>query len=292
VKENGDLKVPYAFATPENWDPAKFPLGTWIADQRRFFNAGEMKPARAKELEELGMIWSHWDVAFAEGLSAAQGWAAEHGHLLPPTTAVFNGHPTGVWLKNLRTAGRKLAEIEARREAGLPAGSTTGALTEERRDALEQIDPSWCPAWPVAWQRAYILCRRLIKAGTPLPTAPGQTTLQGEDLGAWITAQRLGWDQLQPAQAWMLENMLHLTPATPDERPQAPRTQADKWAANIRAAQQFHTREGHLHIPRKHTETVDGAPYKLGTFLDNTRRRTHKLSEEQRAELDTLGMRW
>lgn len=90
MKEKGDLKVPYAFTTPDDWDPADFPLGTWIADQRRFFNTGEMKPARAQELQGLGMIWSHWDVAFAEGLSAAQGWAAEHGHLLPPTTAVWN----------------------------------------------------------------------------------------------------------------------------------------------------------------------------------------------------------
>jgi superfamily II DNA or RNA helicase len=292
AKENGDLKVPYSFTAPEDWEPSGFPLGTWIADQRRFFNTGQMKPARAKELEELGMIWSHWDVAFQEGLSAAQGWAAEHGHLLAPTTATWNGHPVGVWLKNLRTAGRRAAEIEARREQGLSAGSTAGALTEERRDALEQIDPSWCPAWPVAWQRAYVLCRRLIEAGTELPTAPGQMTLQGEDLGAWIQAQRLGWEQLQPAQAWMLENMLHLAPAEPDERPQAPRTQADKWAANLGAARKFHAREGRLQPPRKHVEMVDGIEHKLGMFVDNARRRADKLAPERRAELDALGMRW
>ncbi|MDD1064303.1 helicase associated domain-containing protein, partial [Streptomyces cocklensis] len=252
----------------------------------------------AQELEELGMIWSHWDVAFQEGLSAAQGWAAEHGHLLAPTTAVFNGHPTGVWLKNLRTAGRKLAQIEARREAGLPIGSTAGALTEERRDALEAIDPSWCPAWPVAWQRAYRLCRGLITVGAPLPTAPGQTTLQGEDLGAWVQAQRLDWEQLQPAQAWMLENMLHLTPAQPDERPPAPRTQADKWALNIRAAKEFQAREGSLQtVPRKAVVQLsepDGSQtaVKLGLFVDNCRRRADKLSADRRAELDALGMRW
>jgi len=53
-------------------------------------------------------------------------------------------------------------------------------------------------------------------------------TLQGEDIGAWVQAQRLGWQQLLPAQAWMLENMLHLSPAQPEERPPAPLTQADK----------------------------------------------------------------
>jgi superfamily II DNA or RNA helicase len=292
VKENGDLKVPYSFTTPEDWQPADFPLGTWIADQRRFYNAGQMKPARAKELENLQMIWSHWDVAFQEGLSAAAGWAAEHGHLLPPTTATWNGYPVGVWAKNLRTAGRKLAQIEARREAGLPIGSTTGALTEERRDALENIDPSWCPAWDVAWQRCYRLCCTLITIGTPVPTTPGQTTLQGEDLGAWIQAQRLDWDQLQPAQAWMLEHMLHVTPAEASERPPAPRTQADKWAANLAAARQFHAREGHLQPPRKTVEVVDGIEHKIGLFVDNARRRADKLSEARRQELTELGMRW
>jgi superfamily II DNA or RNA helicase len=292
MKEHGDLKVPYSFVTPEDWDPADFPLGTWIADQRRFFNAGQMKPARAKELEELDMIWSHFDVAFQEGLSAAAGWAAEHGHLLPPATAVWNGYPIGTWMKNQRTFGRLADTLAQRREAGLPVGSTAGALSEERRDALENIDPSWCPAWPVAWQRAYRLCRRLIETGHPLPTTPEQTTIQGEDLGAWVQAQRLNWDQLRPAQAWILANMLHLTPAGPEERPQAPRTQADKWAANVRAAKQYHTREGHLQVPRKHIEEVDSAPHKLGMFLDNARRRADKLSAERRAELDALGMRW
>ena len=77
-------------------------------------------------------------------------------------------------LKNLRTTGRRAAQIEARREAGLPVGPTAGALTEERRDALEAIDPNWCPAWPVAWQRCYKLCRNLIEAGPSCPPRPGR----------------------------------------------------------------------------------------------------------------------
>ncbi|MFJ4989780.1 Helicase associated domain protein [Streptomyces sp. NPDC088732] len=297
VKENENLKVPYSFTTPGNWDPADFPLGTWIADQRRFFRAGQMKPARAAALGDLGMVWSHWDVAFAEGLSAAREWAGEHGHLLPPATAVWNGYPVGVWMKNQRTAGRLADSIAQRRAAGLSVGSTAGALTEERRDALEAIDASWCPIWPVAWQRSYRLCRRLVVGGQALPTVPGQVSVQGEDLGAWVQVQRLGWNQLLPAQVWMLENMLLLDPAKADERPQARRTQADKWAVNLRAARQFHAREGALRVPRKHVEELiepDGTvtEVKLGQFLDNTRRRADKLNQERRQELEALGMRW
>jgi hypothetical protein len=42
--------------------------------------------------------------------------------------------------------------------------------------------------------------------------------------------RRLHRDQLQPARAWMLENMLRIGPAEPDERPPASRTRADRWA--------------------------------------------------------------
>ncbi|MGW2354163.1 helicase associated domain-containing protein [Actinacidiphila glaucinigra] len=91
--------------------------------------------------------------------------------------------------------------------------------------------------------------------------------------------------------------MLHLAPLEPSERPQAPRTQADKWAVNLRAARQFHAREGALQAPRKHVErltepdeTVTDA--KLGQFVDNARRRADKLTEDRRAQLTELGMRW
>ncbi|MDX2707784.1 helicase associated domain-containing protein [Streptomyces sp. PA03-6a] len=88
-----------------------------------------------------------------------------------------------------------------------------------------------------------------------------------------------------------------LGPAEPSERPPAPRTQADKWAVNLRAARQFHAREGALQVPRKHVEQLiepDGTvtEVKLGQFVDNARRRAGKLTEDRRAELDALGMRW
>ncbi|WP_269755771.1 hypothetical protein [Streptomyces albireticuli] len=37
--------------------------------------------------------------------------------------------------------------------------------------------------------------------------------MQGEDLGRWATAYRLGRGSLTPVQQWLLENILGLTPA-------------------------------------------------------------------------------
>ncbi|MBT2386546.1 DEAD/DEAH box helicase [Streptomyces sp. ISL-11] len=307
VKETGteELRVSYDFVTPDDWSPGGFPLGTWLADQRRFNKAGHLAQPRVAELDQLGMVWSHQEVAFDEGLAAARAWAAVHGHFLPPATAVWDGYPVGTWAKNMRTAGRLADRIRERREAGLLVESTTKVLTEARREALEDIDPGWCPAWDTGWQRCFRLTQAHLQAGGTAPAVPGELLVQGEDLGRWVMSCQLGWDALQPAQQWLCENVLGITEAMEEERP-VKRTQEDKWALNLCAARQFHAREGHLNVSRKHVERLapeDGLPsrqdgaerseaVKLGMVLDNIRKRADKLTEQRRADLDTLGMRW
>ncbi|MGW7672157.1 Helicase associated domain protein [Streptomyces sp. NPDC054775] len=289
----GRLRVPYDYVMPEDEAAgAGFPLGVWLADQRRYYNAGTLDAARVTELKALGMVWSHQDVAFEEGLAVARAWAAEHGHFLPPATAVGEGgFPIGVWAKNQRAAARKTLQNAEQRAAGQSVPSHAGELPESRLEALEEIDPGWCPAWDIGWQRCFRLTRTHLEAGGQLAPGGGELVVQGEDLGAWAVAQRLGWDKLLPAQQWLLDSVLGLEPAREDERP-ARRTQDDKWVINVAAARQFHAREGHLTVPRKHVEEVDGTAVRLGSFLDNTRRRATKLTEQRRADLDQLGMRW
>jgi superfamily II DNA or RNA helicase len=317
VREHGDLKVPFTFRVPghddqaveaEGWPAslADFPLGQWIADARRFYARGDMGADRVEQLEQLGMVWSHFDVAWEEGLAAARGWAAESGHLLAPLDATYKGHRVGIWLKNARAAARKAAEAERRRAEGLPVGSVAGALSDERREQLEDIDPSWCPAWPVEWQRAFHLVRLHLEAGGTLPTAPGDVVYQGEDLGRWVRTVRHGWDNLTTVQQWLCEQVLGITPAGEDEKPKPRRSQADKWAMNYQAARQFYEREGHLRVPRKHLERIvvsrdaDGGSgedqeereLRLGAWIGNQRSRAATLSAERVELLSAIGMRW
>ncbi|MGV9350172.1 hypothetical protein ACWDSD_36455 [Streptomyces spiralis] len=65
-----------------------------------------------------------------------------------------------------------------------------------------------------------------VKAGGTLPVRAGEVIVQGEDLGAWVVAQRLGWDKLLPAQQWLLESTLGLEPTGEDEQPPARRSQS------------------------------------------------------------------
>lgn len=305
LRESSDtqLRVPYDFVMQrEASDEAAgsgFPLGVWLADQRRYYNAGTLDASRVAQLEALGMVWSHHDVAWEEGLSVARAWAAEHGHFLPPASAVGEGgFPIGVWAKNQRAAARRALENAELRAAGGTVPPGAGELSAGRVEALEAIDAGWCPlGWDVAWQRAFRLARTHTEAGGALPAVAGELIVQGEDLGAWAAAQRLGWEKLSPAQQWLVSSGLGLEAAGAEERP-VRRTQGDKWAQNIAAARQFHAREGHLTVPRKHIERLDDggdgaeAEVRLGGFLDNARRRAAKLAPERRADLDQLGMRW
>ncbi|MGW3168277.1 helicase associated domain-containing protein [Streptomyces sp. NPDC001142] len=313
LRETGNtaLRVPYAYVTPDTggWGGAGgYPLGRWLAEQRRYYTDGTLDAERLVELEALGMVWSERDAAWEDGLMVARLYAAAHGHFLPPTGAVWADYPIGVWAKNARAAARRARENDELRAAGQPVPSAAGAMTKTRQDELDAVDPGWCPAWDTTWQRRLRLVQAHVRAGGELPAAAGSVVVQGEDLGRWVAAQRdqEQWERLVPAQRLLLES-LGIEPAGKGEagRPVL-RGQDAKWAANLAAARQFHAREAHLRVPRKHiehlaAETVpsgrqngaDGVvEVKLGTWLDNVRKRADKLTEQRRADLDALGMRW
>ncbi|MBM4826627.1 Helicase associated domain protein [Streptomyces actuosus] len=315
---HGDLKVPFTYRVPggedqaveaEAWPAtlANFPLGQWTADARRLYARGDMHADRIAQLEKLGMVWSHFDVAWEEGLAAARGWAEEHGHLLAPLDATYQGYKVGIWLKNARAAARRSIDREQRQAQGLPLMPTKAwVLSAERREQLEEIDPAWCPAWTVGWQRAFHLTRQHLETGGRLATEPGDVVRQGEDLGRWVRAQRHGWDNLTTVQQWMCEHILGIEPAAEDEKPKPRRTQADKWALNYQAAKQYYEREGHLRVPRKWVERIviggDGSgdnsqnkqvrDLKLGAWIANQRSRAATLTPERIDLLSAIGMRW
>ncbi|MCG6499808.1 helicase associated domain-containing protein [Kitasatospora sp. A2-31] len=253
-KAFGDVKVPYAYTAPSGHR-----LEVWVADQRRYKAADVLDPERVKELAELGMVWSAFDTAFTDNLTAVAGYAAEHGHACPPNEAVWGGRPVGTIMKNLRTAQRRTEALQRRAEAGETGLDRTGALTADRKNALDAIDHAWCPTWSVEWQRCFALARRHIKnGGTLAGAAPGSIMVQGEDLAGWGRAQQVGWDKLAPAQQWALENVLGIEPLPEEEKPAVKVSHTVKEQPNLAAAAEHGPGEGHLNVPRKHKEPPHG----------------------------------
>ncbi|WP_241540001.1 helicase associated domain-containing protein [Streptomyces sp. M41(2017)] len=140
------------------------PLGAWIADQRRYYTAGTLEASRVAELEKLGMVWSVHPSAWDAGLDVARSYAAVHGHFLPAASVVWESIPLGVWAKKNRAAARKATENAERRAAGDTGLSYSGELPESRMEALADVDPGWCPAWEIGWQRSYRLALAHVRA--------------------------------------------------------------------------------------------------------------------------------
>ncbi|MBL1086765.1 Helicase associated domain protein [Streptomyces actinomycinicus] len=290
LAEYDDLRVPYGYRTPTDWSPADFPLGVWVADLRRYYHEGTLAPERIEQAEKLGMIWSEFDAAFEEGLAAAAAWAADHHvGLAAPTDAMQCTYPVGKFLSNQRAAARR-AEVLAHHQAeGTTApDSGTVPLTDPRRQALEDIDPGWCPPWPIDWQRHFRRAWHHLQTGGTLPAKAGEVIIDGADIGKWLAAQARAFTKLTVTQQWMLTDMLHLTPApTPRKL-----TRAEQRALNLAAARQFHAREGHLDVPRSHREPVDGTDVGLGSWINNVRARQASQPDDLKVELTALGMRW
>lgn len=188
LRETGstELRVPFTYVTPQDWPGVgSHPLGVFVADQRKYYAAGTLEASRVAELEQLGMVWSVHASAFDAGLEVARSYAAVHGHFLPPASAVWGGDGflIGVWAKNQRAAARKSRENAVRRAAGESGVSGAGELSQARMDALDEIDPGWCPAWEIGWQRCYRLALAHVQAGGALPAGAERSSSRATTWG-------------------------------------------------------------------------------------------------------------
>ncbi|SCF66282.1 helicase associated domain-containing protein [Streptomyces sp. Ncost-T10-10d] len=268
---HGHLNVPF------HTKDGRFPLGQWIAEQRKANKTGRLPDVRIEALERLGMVWSHPDHVFNAGLSMARAYHAVHGHLAAGHDAAWDGYPVGTWLANRR------------REARLPADSR-GAVSDARKAALAEVDPYWCPEWPLVWQRRYVLLQGHVTAGGSVEIEPGHM-IAGEDTGSWLARQRLDWDILHAEQRRLLAG-LGATPGDGGVQEEERVTQDGKFTRNLAAAAAYAQREGHLNVPRKHVEITDGTEIRLGIWISNQRSRRAKLPLQRVDALNELGMRW
>ncbi|MFE5199008.1 Helicase associated domain protein [Streptomyces sp. NPDC056601] len=275
TEREGHARVPY-----EHREGA-FPLGTWVAEQRRAYGAGQMTGLRAQRLEKLGMIWSVADERFQENLAAARVYYEEHWTLCAPRSAAVLDKPVGQWLSNLRRPG---------------------ALADrpEWEAALREIDEDWNPSWPAAWQRHYAVVREMLAEETILAYIDPGVTVHGMDIGKWLARQRKPevWATLTDGQRKRLEAVgviPHTAPALaePDTTEGPSTTPLSAFERGVAALAQYKARTDSVTVPRGHIEALpDGTDVKLGVFLSNTKTRRAKLTTERLAALANHGLEW
>ncbi|MET7938063.1 Helicase associated domain protein [Streptomyces sp. NPDC005322] len=242
-------------------DPTGYPLGRWLTWQRHLHTKDTLDTVRVHALERLGIIWDPRQQAFDRALAHAAAYAAHHGHLAVPVDEVHDGFPLGRWLATQRTRAK--------------------ALTDQRATALTALDRWWNPAWPITWQRAYHAARQSMTAN--------KTAGEAE---SWLEAQRARSDRLHPEQRMLLKDLGLFELPSPCASPAADRLPARERAfqRGLAAARAFRAREGHLDVPQRHVEEIDGDPVRLGQWLSNLRRRRSGLSPHRQAALAELGL--
>ncbi|MFB7609821.1 DEAD/DEAH box helicase [Streptomyces gardneri] len=254
-----------------------YPLGQWVAEQRRAYGAGQMTGQRARRLEKLGMVWSLADERFQENLEAAKAYYKEHWTLCAPRSATALDRPVGQWLSNLR----RPSALE-----GHP----------EWKTALEAVDEDWNPSWPAEWQRHYAVVREMLAEETILAYVEPGVTVHGMDIGKWLAKQRSPevWAALSDGQRERL-GAFSIVPHAPEpEAPAEPSTTPrSAFEKGVAALAQYKAREGSVTVPRGHVERLkDGTEVRLGVFLSNSKSRRGKLTPDKLATLASLGLEW
>ncbi|MGC5007811.1 Helicase associated domain protein [Streptomyces sp. DT203] len=243
-------------------DPTGYPLGRWLTWQRHLHAKGTLDAVRVHALERLGIIWDPRQQAFDRALAHAAAYVARHGHLAAPVEEVHDGFPLGRWLATQRTRAE--------------------TLTDLRAAALTALDRRWNPPWPITWQRTYHAARQSLERNG--------TAAEEE---RWLEAQRARSDRLHPEQRYMLAELglvdLPGTSASPAGEADVP-TRERAFQRGLAAAQAFRAREGHLNVPQRHIEKIEGDPVRLGQWLSNLRRRRSGLNQHKQAALAELGL--
>ncbi|MGK5533992.1 helicase associated domain-containing protein [Streptomyces sp. URMC 129] len=267
-----------------------------------------MNGQRARRLERLGMVWDARELAWEETLDVLRAYYQEYETLAAPRSATILDRSVGMMLANLRRDGGPGKDPErARKRAEQPAA----------------IDPYWNPAWPLEWQRNFASVQACVDGGADAEDILPGVTFGGVDVGTWLRRQRQTWKRLSDGQRELLEGLgvtpLRAPSAAPAEAatgnagtapvPAARKPPAGRngtFERGLAAARQYLAREGHLTVPRSHVEHLvpeaagpgadsgdqeqETVAVRLGVWRSNMRARRDKLTPEQQAALDEIGI--
>ncbi|MFK4227581.1 helicase associated domain-containing protein [Streptomyces sp. NPDC019890] len=130
-----------------------------------------------------------WGAGAEEALVHARSYTAEHGHLAQVSaTTVHHGYPLGRWLAGQRSQQQRKV------------------LSPERQQALNAIDPWWCPPWNLRWQRYYYRARDTADSRF-LQAENGFDDLDDSRAADWLWRQCATYDELHPKQRQLLADI-------------------------------------------------------------------------------------
>lgn len=252
---HGNLDVPEDFVTGEG-----FPLGDWIENERFRHRYGRTTPRQEEYLDEIGMLWTKFDVRWERSFQAVCSYVQSHGKLcIPQNVRSKDGVDLNLWLSNQRQRYK------------------AGKLSEDRLEKLNAIGMWWEP-YENRWQEMLHAAEEYYKVHGHLRVPFLYKTAQGENLGVWIAYQR----ELTQAGNYPPEKKAQLDAIAMEWR-------EDPWEKRFRLAKDYYEQHGHLNVPHNYV-TDDGIW--LGKWLYLQRKQKETLTAEQIARLNGIEMKW
>lgn len=186
-QEHGNLLVPQRYISASG-----LKLGYWISHLRRdrSQNSDTLSEEQIERLNRIGMAWNADEERWQIGCQEARRYRKEHGNLnVPSRYKTETGYQLGLWL-NLKRRQYK-----------------SGTLTDAQIHELEALGIRWSVSadhWDEMLQAARSYYAEHGDLQVPRKTV---FTDNGQDLGSWITRQRMNREKLAKEQREALSSV-------------------------------------------------------------------------------------
>ena len=165
---HGNLMVPGKYTDPEGYS-----LGQWIIKTRQQRLNDRLKEERIAQLDEIGMVWSVFDVKWEKAFALAVAYYEENGNLnIPRSYVTATGEKLGCWVANQQWAYQK------------------GKLSDDQIMRLERIGMYWGNRNDRQWNEGYQEAKRYFAAYGDLKVPVDYVSPDGYALGRWVKRQR------------------------------------------------------------------------------------------------------
>ena len=165
---HGNLMVPGKYTDPEG-----YPLGQWIIKTRQQRLNDRLKDERIAQLDEIGMVWSVFDVKWEKAFALAVAYYEQNGNLnMSRSYVTATGEKLGCWVANQQWAYQK------------------GKLSDDQIMRLERIGMYWGNRNDRQWNEGYQEAKRYFDAHGDLKVPGDYVSPNGYNLGNWVKRQR------------------------------------------------------------------------------------------------------
>ena len=268
-KDHGNLDVPLTYVTKDG-----IKLGIWLNNIRGIHNGKiigrKLTREQVESLNQIGMLWSpKFDRAWEKGYVHAKAYYENHGDLkVPSTYKEQDGYRLGAWICNQRDRKER--------------------LSVPRKEMLDEIGMIWEKT--DSWEVRYILAKAYYMEHGNLQVPP-KYIAEGVWLNKWLNEQKQIYRGNRNGKILTKEQIARLEEIGIFWEDKSAVDKVSVWEQNYTEAKKFYSENGHLNVPNDYL-TSDGKKLNAWIIRQRALYKTKKLSAEQVARLENIGMVW